>query len=110
MTDHPVSLPEVITVEVAFANPESQRVIELQVRSGAHAREAVKQSDIAAEFPEIDPDHCSLGVFGERVGDDYALMHGDRVEIYRPLRVDPREARRERARRPKRLEPGDNSS
>ena len=65
------------------------------------SREAVQQSDIAAEFSEIDPEQCPLGVFGERVGDDYELMHGDRVEIYRPLIADPKEVRKARAARAK---------
>jgi len=86
-------------VEVAFAEPHCQRVTVLQVAAGTRAREAVKQSGMAEEFSEINPEQCPIGVFGERVGDDYELRSGDRLEIYRPLRVDPREARRERARR-----------
>ena len=93
-------MPGFIGVEVAFASPQRQRVIALQVSEGTRARDAVKQSGVAADFPEIDPDRCPLGIFGERIGDDVELRPGDRVEIYRPLRVDPREARRQRARRP----------
>ncbi len=46
-------------------------------------------------YPEIDADGLVLGVFGQRVPDDYALQPGDRVEIGRPLIRDPREMRRE---------------
>ena len=99
MGEQPDSLPGIIEVEVVFASSQRQRVIELQVSAGTRAREAVRQSGIAAEFPEIDADHCALGVFGERVGGDYELRPGDRVEIYRPLRLDPKEARRQRAQR-----------
>ena len=48
-------------------------------------------------FPEIDLAGCELGVFGKVVADDYELMEGDRIEIYRPLMADPKEVRRERA-------------
>ena len=99
MTDVSNPRPGMISVEVAFASREVQRLVELQVRAGTHAREALRLSGLAGEFPEIDADRCPLGVFGECVADDYALLPGDRVEVYRPLRVDPREARRERARR-----------
>ncbi len=100
MGDRPESRPGLIEVEVAFASPHRQQVMALQVSLGTRARDAAKQSGVVADFPEIDIDHCPLGVFGERVEDDYELMPGDRVEIYRPLYVDPREARRQRARRP----------
>jgi putative ubiquitin-RnfH superfamily antitoxin RatB of RatAB toxin-antitoxin module len=97
MADQAGSQPVSIEVEVAYASPQRQRLIVLQVGAGTRVREVVKQSGLVAEFPEIDPERCPLGIFGERVADDYELANGDRVEIYRPLRVDPREARRERA-------------
>ncbi|NNF51544.1 MAG: RnfH family protein, partial [Gammaproteobacteria bacterium] len=58
------------------------------------AREAVRLSGIRAEFPEIDLDTAPLGIFGKKVKSDVVLQEGERVEIYRPLKADPREVRR----------------
>ena len=87
-----------LTVEVAYAKPERQCVLTLRVEPGVTAREAVQRSGIVNTFPEIDLNAMPLGVFGRQVGGDHPLRDGDRVEIYRPLIVDPKEARRERAR------------
>lgn len=84
-------------VSVAYATPERQRVIALEVSSGTTAIEAVRLSGILAEFPQIDMDQARLGVFGRRVTPDHVLGPGDRVEVYRPLTADPKSVRRERA-------------
>jgi len=85
------------TVEVAYARADVQRLIEIEVLAGTRVRDAVRASGIVSEFPEIDVGGCPLGIFGRRVDDDYRLAPGDRIEIYRPLSADPREARRQRA-------------
>lgn len=85
---------QAVRVEVACATPEKQRIIELNVPCGTTAREAVKQSDIQGEFPGLDISACAIGVFGEVVADNQPLKENDRVEVYRPLMNDPREARR----------------
>ena len=69
----------------------------MTVAPGTTAREAVRASGIAVRFPEIDVAHCALGVWGEAIDDGYRVTDGDRVEVYRPLEIDPRTARRERA-------------
>lgn len=81
-------------IEVAFARPDEQRILELQLAEGSTAREAVRASGLAELCPEIDAERCPVGVFGEKVAGDRILKPGDRVEIYRPLTVDPRERRR----------------
>lgn len=93
-----------ITVEVAYARPEKQKIIALQVESGTTALQAVRLSQIEQEFPEIDVDNVKMGIFGQALGtkglkkaDEHELQEGDRVEIYRPLISDPKEARRRRA-------------
>lgn len=86
-----------IRIEVACATPERQRVIQVSVAPGTTARRAVAASGIAAEFPGLDIDACRIGVWGEPVADDHRVATGDRVEIYRPLAMDPRDARRQRA-------------
>lgn len=95
---------DVITVEVAYALPRRQRLITLTVSTGTTALDAVKRSGIAQEFPEIDPDTASMGIFakpldgkGLPLPQDYRLAARDRVEIYRPLLIDPKEARLARA-------------
>ena len=77
--------------------PQRQAVLAMTVAPGTTAREAVRASGIAVRFPEIDVTRCALGVWGETVDDGYRVCDGDRVEVYRPLAIDPREARRERA-------------
>jgi len=93
-----------ITVEVAYALPDRQRIVELHVPAGTTALEAVRQSGIQRLFPEINPEHAEMGVFGQVLGakglpppSEYRLRERDRVEIYRPLIADPKEARRKRA-------------
>lgn len=85
------------TVEVVYATPQRQWLIALRVAPGTTAAEAVAQSGILADFPQLDVRR--LGVFGEHVEAGHPLAPGDRVEIYRPLRLDPKEARRQAARR-----------
>jgi len=86
-------------VEVAYATPQKQIILECEVTSGSSAREVVRQSGIEQHFAEIDLDNCDIGVFGKAVADDYQPHDGDRIEIYRPLIADPKEVRRERAAR-----------
>lgn len=78
-------------VEVVLALPGEARVATVELAPGATARDAVA----AAGFPPAE----HLGVFGKRVRPDQKLADGDRVEIYRPLAMDPKEARRRRARK-----------
>lgn len=84
-------------VEVAYARPDRQRLVTIDLAAGATARDAVHASGLANEFPEIDGERAPLGVFGRACAGDTVLRAGDRVEIYRPLQVDPKEARRRRA-------------
>ncbi len=84
-------------IEVAYATPALQKIVECEIAPGTSPREAVRQSNIHLFFPEIDFDRCDLGVFSKPVVDSYELMDGDRIEIYRPLIADPKEVRRQRA-------------
>jgi putative ubiquitin-RnfH superfamily antitoxin RatB of RatAB toxin-antitoxin module len=88
-----------LNVELVYARPDVQVVLPFSVATGTTARQLVMRSGIEARFPEIDPRRCPLGIFGTRVADDRALLEGDRVEIYRPLAADPKDARRRRAAR-----------
>ncbi len=87
-----------VAVEVAYARPDKQVVIPLRVPAGTTLAAAIERSGIERRFPEIDWTVNTVGVFGRRADPGAVVRDGDRVEIYRPLRVDPKEARRQRAR------------
>lgn len=86
------------SVEVAYALPDRQRVVRVPLREGMTALEAVRAAALEREFPELGAAAPVLGIYGRRVGHGQLLRDGDRVEIYRPLKFDPREARRRTAR------------
>jgi putative ubiquitin-RnfH superfamily antitoxin RatB of RatAB toxin-antitoxin module len=87
-----------IKVEVAFALPETQTVIALEVEPGTTAQKAVVLSGLLEKFPQIHVGgQNKLGIFGKLVKGDTVLRDKDRVEIYRPLLADPKEVRRRRA-------------
>jgi len=95
---------DLIRVEVAYALPHQQKIISLLVAPGTNALQAVELSDIVRYFPDIDIPTAKLGIFGQSLGTkgldtaaSYVLREGDRVEIYRPLISDPKDARRKRA-------------
>jgi putative ubiquitin-RnfH superfamily antitoxin RatB of RatAB toxin-antitoxin module len=92
--------PTRINIEVAYALPDEQVLLALEVEQGATVAQAIERSGILSRFPEVRVAPGSLGVFGRQVGLDEPLRDGDRVEIYRPLIANPKQARRERAKKP----------
>jgi len=84
-------------VEVIYALPEGEDAVRLELAPGATAADALRASGILARHPEIDLARNKLGVYGRVVAPQARLAEGDRVEIYRPLAMDPKEARRRRA-------------
>ncbi|MFA7555336.1 MAG: RnfH family protein [Spongiibacteraceae bacterium] len=87
------------TVEVAYALPNRQQIIALEVVEGTTAYAAVEQSGIVRQFPELELESSKMGIFGKVVANPKAelLRAGDRIEIYRPLIADPKEVRKARA-------------
>ena len=83
-----------LTVEVVFALPDRQELVAVSLEEGSTVSDAIAQSSIASLFPGWDLGECAVGVWGRLASPDQRLRHGDRVEIYRPLLMDPREARR----------------
>jgi len=81
-------------IEVVYATPEAQHIVELLMAPGMTAAQAVAQSGLLARCPEIDKDALVLGIFGRRIAAHEKLRAGDRVEICRPLLADPRQMRR----------------
>ncbi len=90
-------------VQVAYATPARQEVIEVTIAAGATIEDAIRGSGMLARFPEIDLTRNRVGIYGETAQLQDPVQDGDRVEIYRPLVADPREIRRARAGRRKKL-------
>ena len=93
-----------IPVEVVYALPQRQCLLQFEVAPGSTALQVVQRSGILAEFHEIDLTTASLGVFSRPLDGhalplpaDYLVQPHDRIEIYRPLLVDPKQARLRRA-------------
>lgn len=89
-----------IPVTVVYATPTATHERALRVPPGTTLREAVVMSGLLAQVPALSavpPDSLDLGVFNRPRPADTAVRAGDRIEVYRPLIVDPKEARRIRA-------------
>ena len=84
-------------VEVVFALAEQQVLKAVELSDGATVADAIDASCIAQQFPSADLEKLQAGVWGKPVARTCAVRDGDRVELYRPLEMDPREARRLRA-------------
>ncbi len=86
-------------VEVAYALPTEQKIISLNVDDDCTAYEAVIKSGITELYPQIDPENDPMGIFSKAIKNpkETVLREGQRVEIYRPLIADPKEARAKRA-------------
>ncbi|PSJ79420.1 RnfH family protein [Neisseria iguanae] len=85
-------------IEIVYGLPDKQVLKIIQVADGTTIRQAVLQSSLENEFPDLDLHTAKLGIFGKTVKDDTVLREKDRIEVYRPLLVDPKEARRQRVR------------
>ena len=95
-----------ITIEVVFAKPGEQFLEQIRVPAGATIELAIRQSGVLERFPEIDLSSNKVGVFGKAAALESTLHDGDRIEIYRPLIADPKEARKKRAAEGKAMKKG----
>ena len=84
------------SIEICFARPEHQTLVSLDVPPNTTVRQAIEGSGIIGQCPEIDLSTLTVGVFGKVVSLDTVVSAGDRIEIYRPLKVDPKLARQRR--------------
>jgi putative ubiquitin-RnfH superfamily antitoxin RatB of RatAB toxin-antitoxin module len=91
---------DLIEVEVVYALPQTQTVVTMKVPEGTTIKAAIARSGIAAKHAAVDWDILAVGIFGRRAPLSTVLHDHDRVEIYRPLIADPKQARRKRARPP----------
>jgi uncharacterized protein len=86
-----------VRVTVVYASAERQALYAVQLNDGATVRDAIEQSGVVADFPEIDLTCNRVGIYGQLAALGDGLQDRDRVEILRPLVVDAKEARRRRA-------------
>lgn len=84
-------------IEVVFALPDRQVLEEVELADNATVGDVIRASGIARHFPDIEFGQLQAGVWGKPVERSYTVRDGDRVELYRPLEMDPREARRLKA-------------
>ncbi len=92
----------VLRIEVVYALPGRQVLHRVSLHEGSTVEDALRASGLLTEFPEIDA--VRVGIFGRPAPKDTILHDRDRVEVYRPLEADPKEARRARATRKRRRE------
>ncbi|PKM46153.1 MAG: RnfH family protein [Gammaproteobacteria bacterium HGW-Gammaproteobacteria-1] len=97
---------EHIQVEVAYALPDVQEIVTVEVEAGATLRQAIERSGLLNRYPEIDLAVNKVGIFGRLAKQDEVLRARDRVEIYRVLIADPKEVRKQRAAEGKRMKKG----
>ncbi len=86
-----------ISVEFVFAMPDKQVLRTIAVPEGSTVADVIRKGDLARDFPDLVVDDLQAGVWGRPVERDHVVREGDRVELYRPLEMDPREARRLKA-------------
>ena len=95
-----------IRVEVVFAKADEQALEQLVVAADATVESVIRESGLLERFPEIDLSVNKVGVFGKAAALSAGLHDGDRIEIYRPLIADPKEARKKRAAEGKAMKKG----
>jgi len=83
--------------EVAYGRMDEQALLAVESDRALTAEQVIRRSGILERFPEIDLASNKIGIFGKAAKLDALLSEGDRVEIYRPLIADPKEARKKRA-------------
>jgi putative ubiquitin-RnfH superfamily antitoxin RatB of RatAB toxin-antitoxin module len=88
-------------IEVAYASRNTQCVLAIEIEEGGTVQSAIELSGILTKFPEINLKTQSVGIFSKKCKLSDLVHAGDRIEIYRPLLIDPKEARRTRAKKVK---------
>lgn len=89
--------PESLSIEIAYALPQRQELVHVQLPTGSTVQQAIEASGLMQKYAEIDLKKNKVGVFGKLTKLDAPLRNRDRVEIYRPLLADPKEVRKKRA-------------
>ena len=92
---------ENINIEIAYGTPGESVILTVNVPYGSTIMQGIEHSGILEKYPEIDLTRNKVGIFSKLKPLDETLNEGDRIEIYRPLIADPKDARRSRAERQK---------
>lgn len=87
------------TIEVVYPLPKEQKIFFAEMQLGQTIQQAIEQSGILQHYPEIDLSQNAIGVFGKRKALSDEIKPQDRIEIYRPLEIDPKQARLIRAKK-----------
>ncbi|MDR2240598.1 MAG: RnfH family protein [Zoogloeaceae bacterium] len=103
-------MAEMLSIEIAYALPQRQELIRLQLPAGSVVQQAIETSGLIQKYPAIDLKQNKVGIFGKLAKLDTPLRDRDRVEIYRPLIADPKEVRRKRAEEGKAMKKGGGES
>jgi putative ubiquitin-RnfH superfamily antitoxin RatB of RatAB toxin-antitoxin module len=88
-----------LAISVVYALPDRQTIVELTVEEGTTVAQAVSLSNLATRFKDIGESALQCAIFSRVVPATHPVAHGDRVEILRPLLIDPKESRRRAAAR-----------
>lgn len=86
-----------ITVEVAYALPDEQVILSLEVDDSCTVEDVINRSGILETYPQINLETDKVGIFGKMCKLTAGLRNKDRIEIYRKLIADPKESRRQKA-------------
>jgi putative ubiquitin-RnfH superfamily antitoxin RatB of RatAB toxin-antitoxin module len=93
-------MPDALNVTVAYSPaPREMREWAVRVAAGCTVADAIAASPLRTEFPSLDLEALGVGVWGRSAQPHQVLRERDRIEVYRPLRIDPKVARRERFQR-----------
>jgi putative ubiquitin-RnfH superfamily antitoxin RatB of RatAB toxin-antitoxin module len=99
-------MTEMLRIQVCYARPDSVFVQELSLAPGITVEQAIRASDLSAQEPDLDWKNAKVGVFGKLRPLEAMVRDGDRIEIYRPLTADPKDARRRRVAKQQRQSKG----
>lgn len=90
-----------INIEIVYAEPKRQIIIPLQIENPCTAMQAIELSKISDQIPELKSIQLKIGIYGKRIELNDLIKDGDRIEIYRELVIDPKQARLLRAKKKK---------
>jgi len=93
----PNELTTKMSIELIYPTPNKQKILTIEVSTDCTVEKAINQSTILNLYPEIDLNINKIGIFGKVCKLTDHLRDGDRIEIYRPLLIDPKQARKNRA-------------
>lgn len=90
-------MADLVEIEVAAGFAERQVLVSLRLPAGSTVADAIRQADLSRRLPGFEVAEDRIGIFGRRCRPDHVLVAGDRVEVYRPLKADPKTVRRKLA-------------